>query len=392
MRAAFLIAGRILRQRLRDRSAIVFAVLTPLGLSFAFSMLIPNEFSTFNTRFVVVDNDRGHVAEVLVQDVLGALVEAGVAVVDPVSSESAARDEVTAGDASAAIVIPAGFTDAVEGGRPTQVRIVGGEFPVSLEVAQSAVGRFASSVGATQLMIATTAATGGTPDAATVAAAQAAGTAPGPIAAAEASLASRQTNLATFYGAAMAIMFVFFATQYGALALLADREVGTLNRLLAAPISPAAILTGTSLAGFALGLVAMTVMAVATTAFQGANWGPPVFVALLIMAAVVSATGISTVVASTARTPQQAGGLNAIVALSLSAIGGVFIPISQAPEGLATVAQVTPHYWFLRGMDILSSSSFEPADLFPSIGILALIGIVTGAIGLVRARSALVAR
>jgi ABC-2 type transport system permease protein len=392
MRAAFLIAGRILRQRLRDRSAIVFAVLTPLGLSFAFSMLIPNEFSSFNTRFVVVDNDRGHVAEVLVQDVLGALVKAGVAVVDPVSSESAAQDEVTAGDASAAIVIPAGFTDVVESGRPTQVRILGGEFPVSLEIARSAVGRFANSVGTIQLMIATTAATGGTPDAAAVAAAQVAGIAPGPIAAAEESLASRQTNLATFYGAAMAIMFVFFATQYGALALLADREVGTLNRLLAAPISPAAILAGTSLAGFALGLVAMAVMAVATTAFQGASWGPPAFVALLIMAAVVSATGISTVVASTARTPQQAGGLNAIVALSLSAIGGVFIPISQAPEGLATVAQVTPHYWFLRGMDILSASSFEPADLLPSIGLLVLIGNVTGSIGLVRARSALVAR
>ena len=47
----------------------------------------------------------------------------------------------------------------------------------------------------------------------------------------------RQASLATFYGAAMAIMFVFFATQYGALALLADRQVGTMSRFLAAPIS-----------------------------------------------------------------------------------------------------------------------------------------------------------
>jgi ABC-2 type transport system permease protein len=392
MRAAFLIAGRILRQRLRDRSAIVFAILTPLGLSFAFSMLIPNEFSSFNTRFVVVDHDRGHIADVLVDDVLGALVDAGVAEVDAVTSDAAAQDEVKQGDAAAAIVIPEGFTEAVESGRPTQVQIVGGDFPVSLEVARSAVGRFASSVGATQLMIATTAAAGGVPDPATVAAAQAASTEPGPIAAAEQSLASRQASLATFYGAAMAIMFVFFATQYGALALLADRQVGTLNRLLAAPISPAVILAGTSLAGFALGLVAMTVMVIATTVFQGANWGPPAFVAVLIVAAVVAATGISTIVASTARTPQQAGGLNAIVALSLSAIGGVFIPISQAPEGLATVAQVTPHYWFLRGVDLLSASSIEPAGLVPSIGILVLIGIATGAIGLQRARSALIAR
>ena len=42
--------------------------------------------------------------------------------------------------------------------------------------------------------------------------------------------------MATFYGAAMAIMFVFFATQYGALALLGERRDGTLNRLLAAPV------------------------------------------------------------------------------------------------------------------------------------------------------------
>jgi ABC-2 type transport system permease protein len=392
MRVAFLIAGRILRQRLRDRSAIVFSIITPLGLAFAFSMLIPNEFSSFNTRFVVVDHDRGHVAAVLVDDVLGALVGAGVAEVDPVASDTAAADEVRAGTASAGIVIPEGFTDAVERGQPTELRILGGDFPISLEIARSAVARFANTVGAIQLMVATTSATGGSPDAETVAAAQAAGEAPGPIAVADEGLASRQANLATFYGAAMAIMFVFFATQYGALALLSDRQVGTLNRLLAAPVSPAAIIAGTSLAGFALGLVAMTVLLVATTLFQGANWGPPALVMLLIVAAVIAAAGISTVVASIARTPQQAGGLNAIVALSLSAIGGVFIPISQAPEGLATIAQVTPHYWFLRGVDILSAGTTGLADVLPSMSILLLIGVVTGVVGLVRARGALVPR
>lgn len=392
MRAAFLIAGRILRQRLRDRSAIIFAVITPLGLAFAFSMLIPNEFSSFNTRFVVVDQDRGHVAAILVDDVLGSLVEAGVAEVDPVATEAAAADEVRAGNASAAIIIPAGFTEAVELGQPTQVRVLGGEFPISLEVARSAVARFANAVGAIQLMVATTTASGDVPDAETVAAAQAAGEAPGPIQVTDAGLASRQANLATFYGAAMAVMFVFFATQYGALALLSDRQVGTLNRLLAAPISPAAIVAGTSLAGFALGLVAMTVMLVATTLFQGANWGPPALVLLLIVAAVIAASGISMVVASIARTPQQAGGLNAIVALSLSAIGGIFIPISQAPEGLATVAQVTPHFWFLRGVDILSSGTAGLTDVGSSLGILVLMGVVTGLVGLVRARGALVPR
>jgi ABC-2 type transport system permease protein len=241
-------------------------------------------------------------------------------------------------------------------------------------------------------MVATSVAGGGQADAATIAAAQAAAGEPGPIAVATTDLAGRQADLATFYGAAMAIMFVFFATQYGALALVADRQVGTMSRYLAAPISAWSILAGASLAGFVLGLVAMSVLVVATTLLQGADWGPPALLIPLVLAAVAAAMGISTLVSSVARTPQQAGGLNAIVALSLAAIGGVFIPVSQAPEGLAMAAKVTPHYWFLRGIDSLASDTATLADLGPSIGILLAIGVITGAVGLLRARTALTAR
>ena len=93
----------------------------------------------------------------------------------------------------------------------------------------------------------------------------------------------------------------------------------------------------------------MSVLAVGTTLLVDAHWGPAPLVALLIAAAVVAAGGISLLVATFARTAQQAGGLNAVVAMSLAALGGVFIPLSQAPAALATISQVTPHAWFLRG-------------------------------------------
>ncbi len=391
MRAALVIAGRILRQRLRDRSAIVFSVVTPLGLALAFSMLIPNEFSSYHTSFAVVDADNGHVSQILVDDVLGAIVDAGVADVTPEPNEAAAAEAVRAGRVGAAIVIPAGFTAAVESGQPAQIRVLGGEYAVALEIARSAVGRFADDVGSVQLMVATTAATGGVVDQATVAAAQATVAEPSPIAVTETATAYLQADLATFYGAAMAIMFVFFATQYGSLALLSDREQGTMTRLLAAPVRPASILFGASLAGLALGLVSMTVLWAATTLFVGASWGQPILVATLILAAVIAAMGISTVVATLAKTPRAAGGLNAIVALSLAAIGGVFIPLSQAPEGLVVVSQITPHYWFLRAINTLASPSSGLADILPSVIVLVGMGVVLGAIGLARARRALVA-
>lgn len=392
VRIALVIAGRIIRQRVRDRTALIFAVLTPLGLALAFSVLLPNDFSSFHTRFVVVDCDAGPLARVLVDDVLGGVVEAGVADVDTLETENVATDAVRAGEASAAIIIPAGFSAAIQSGAPTEVRILGGEYAISLEIARSIVSRFANDVGAVQLMVSTVAATGGTADPGTIQRAQAALADPGPISIVTQATERLQASLATFYGAAMAIMFVFFATQYGALAILDDRRAGTLPRLLAAPIVPGSIILGASLAGLVLGLISMSVLVVATTVLQGADWGPPPLVALLIVAAVIAATGISMVVSSLAKTVQQAGGLNAIVAFSLAAIGGVFIPLSQAPETLAGLAQITPHAWFLRGIDTLSGGSPGIADIAPSLAVLLGMGIVTGTIGLARARRTLVPR
>jgi linearmycin/streptolysin S transport system permease protein len=391
MRAALVITVRILRQRIRDRSAIIFAVITPLGLALAFTALIPNEFSTYHTRIAVVDQDGGPMATTLVDQVFGHLEEADVATIVPTATASQAEQAVRDGDVGAAVVIPAGFSDAIMQGDLTQLRIITGEFTVAGEVARATAARFASDVGAVQLMLATeSAATGQAPDPTAIGAAQAAVQEASPIAVTDDSTERLQANLATFYGAAMAIMFVFFATQYGALAILAERQTGTLSRLLAAPISQGTILFGSALAGLVLGYVAMSVLLVATTLLVGANWGPPGLVLLLIGAAVIAAMGISMVVATLAKTVSQAGSLNAIVALSMAAVGGVFIPLSQAPEVLVNVSLITPHAWFLRAIDTLSGPDPTLSAITPSLLVLVGMGVVLGGIGLIRARGALV--
>jgi ABC-2 type transport system permease protein len=390
-RAGLLIATRILRQRIRDRSAILFAVVTPLGLALAFSVLIPNDFSSFHTTFVVVDNDHGPYASHLVDGAFAGLAKAGVAETTRADSEAAALDTLRAGNAGAVIVIPAGFSTAITAGQPTTIRLLGGQFPASFEVARSVVDRFASEAGAAQLMIATASA-GGTPSADAVQRATAALAAPSPILVVADVPPARQAGRATFYAAAMAVMFVFFATQYGALAIHSDRQAGTLSRLLAAPISPGAIVFGAALASFVLGLVAMSVLAIASTLLVHASWGQPILVAVMITSAVVAATGVSMVVATLARTPQQAGALIAMVALSMAAIGGVFLPLSQAPASIVALSQITPHAWFLRGIDVLADPTAGLADILPSVLVLLAMGLILGGIGLARARRALVAR
>jgi ABC-2 type transport system permease protein len=392
IRSGLIIARRILRQRVRDRSALLFAVVTPLGLALAFSVLIPNDFSTFHTHFVVVDDDHGPFATHLIDDAFGGLAQSGIADTTRVDTEAEALAILRAGDAGAVVIIPAGFSTAIQGGEPTAVRLLGGRYPASFEVARAVLGRFASEANTTQLMIATAAGdAGAAPDPATMERVNAALTAPAPIAVTNDEPPARQAGRATFYAAAMAVMFVFFATQYGALAIHADRQAGTLTRLLAAPIPASGILFGAALASFVLGVVAMSVLWGATTLLVGADWGPPAEVAILIVSAVIAATGLSMVVATLAHTPQQAGALISMIALSMAAVGGVFLPLSQAPAAIVTISQITPHAWFLRGIDVLSDSTAAIADILPSVLVLIGMGVGLGAIGLARARRALVA-
>ncbi len=393
MRAALVIARRILRQRLRDRSAIIFAVVTPLALAIAFSSIVPDFTGTFHASFAVVDEDHGEMAGLLVDGVLRPLSgEGGILDLQTLPDEESARQTIVDGKADAGIVVPAGFTTAVQSGQPASLTIVAGEGTVSLEVARAVVNDFANAIGTVQLMVGTVDAVSGTVDATTVAAARDAVQGPGPVTVTDLVAQHRQAGIATFYAASMAIMFVFFATQYGALALLGERQEGTLGRLLAAPIPSASILLGGALASMALGLISMGVLALATTEITHASWGPPDAVLLLIVAAVLAAAGISTLMAGFAGSAEAAGSSNAIVALVLSAIGGVYVPLSQAPELLSRVALITPHAWFLRAIDTLSTPGTGVADILPSVGVLTAMGMVTGAIGLARARRVLVLR
>ena len=390
MNAALVIAARALRQRIRSRSALMFGIIVPLGLAAAFSLLIP-QGSSYHVTYAVYDGDGGQMAQLLVDHALGGLEGAGVATVNAVPSESAAIAALDDGSTAAAIIIPQGFTSAITAGAATQVRVVAQPgTDIAVTIARSAIGGFATQVGAIQLAVATSTAGGAAVDGQRAAAAIQA--APSAIATSVTDTDRREADNPTFYAAGMAIMFVFFTTISGPIGLLIERRTGTLSRLLAAPIRPASILLGNAIAAFVLGIVSMAVMVVATTALLHANWGPPPLVALLILTAVIAATGLSILVCTLARTEDQAGGWNGILAITMAMLGGAMIPLQQAPQLLLQLGRVTPHAWFLAAINTMAGSAVGIADVLPSLVFLAGFGVVAAALGLFRARSFLVAR
>jgi ABC-2 type transport system permease protein len=380
------IAAKDLRQKVRDRSAIILSVVAPLTLALAFSSALPGDQASFSATFVVADLDGGRVARSLVDGPLAALGEVGVTV-EAVADEATARGRIDDESADAAIVIPAGFSAAVEAAQPSEIRIVGSvNATLATQVAEAVVNGFATGVEAVQVAVGTVVGPGTSPDPATIAEiAAAALRAPDPVRLVADQTADRLAGSSTYYGASMAVLFLFFAAQFGVVSIHAERRVGTLARMLAAPVSARAVLAGKVLVSVVLGVVSVAIVAVGTTVLMGASWGDPVAVAALVGSIALAASGIALLAVGFTRNEDQASGLTAIVAMILAILGGSFFPLSQAPEGLAQLSLITPHAWFLRGIDDLAAGGGITVVL-PSIAVLIAIGTVSGGLGLLRAQ------
>ncbi len=370
LRIALLIAAKDLRQRFRDRSALVFTIVAPLGLAVIFSLLI-GPSAAFHATWVVTDLDGGELATALRQDVIGGVAKAGVADVSDVATEDAARAAVAGGEADTAFIIPQGFTAAIESGRPITLEIVGSRTSgLATDVARAVAARFGDDVVGVQLALSTVGRLSGAPPSAADQArlAEAARTAAPPVTVVEVTTDLKALDLATFFSASMAILFLFFSAQAGLLSVYAERRQGTLRRILAAPVGPGTILVGKLLGAFAMSLVAMTTLVIATTLLIHADWGPPAGVVALLLAAVIAALGISALVISFATSEGVAANATAAVGITLAILGGTFAPSAQAPEAFATLSLFTPHGWFLRGLGELHGAGGGIAGAIPARG------------------------
>jgi ABC-2 type transport system permease protein len=390
-RAALVILGKDLRLRLRDRSVLLYAFVVPLGLIVLFSSILP-EPEELSLSAAVVDADGGEVARGFVDGVLPALVEAGTLELVEVADEAAARRAVTAGELDAAWVLPVGFSEDVGAGRPSELVVVvaAGRF-LPGEIARGVAEAYATQVRQVGLAVATTAtvsrAAPGPQDIA--AAAQIAATTP-PVLQLENEASSAGGGLldpTSYLAAGMAAFFVFFVVQFGITGLLEERQQGTMPRLLAAPIPPAAIQLGKISGAFVLGLVSMTVLAIASSLLLGADWGPAPGVAVLVVALVLAAMGVLALVGTFARTAEQAGNLQAVVGIVLGLLGGVFFPVPGDAELLRTASLISPHGWFLRGIAELRASG-DWMVVWPAAGAIVAFGLVTALPAALRQRRA----
>jgi ABC-2 type transport system permease protein len=386
MRAIWLICVKDLRARLRDRSALLIGIVVPLGLAFIFNSIFSGISGAANVISLgVVNADHGVASQQFTSHVLPAVGRSGLITIHTEPSLVQARALAANGTLAAVIVIPAGFSARVQGNQPASMQVIGNvDAPVSTQIARSIAESYVADLNRVRLSVATAAGTTPLSSARVRALAAQAAAASAPVTVADVSAQTKELNQKSFFAAGMAVFFLFFTVQFGVTSLLEERNDGTLARLLAAPISRSSILGAKLLTSFLLGAISMAVLVAATTLLFGATWGNPVGVAVLIVTAIMAATGIMALIATLARNAEQAANWQSVVAVVLGLIGGTFFPVSQAPGVLSSITFVAPQAWFLRGLGDLRGGSVSVVWV-PALAMLAF-AAVTGGLALFRLR------
>jgi ABC-2 type transport system permease protein len=184
---------------------------------------------------------------------------------------------------------------------------------------------------------------------------------------------------------AYTIYGVFWIVTLLAGSVLREKREGTFRRLLAAPISRAAMLAGKLAPYYIINLIQLVLMLGAARLFFGMSLGPS-WIGLVVVSLVLAgtATGLGVLVASFVRSEAQAGSLTVLLLLSLSALGGCFIPRFVMPVWLRTAGLVTPHAWALDAYQDLIVRGYTFPDVLPKVGALGLFAVIFFVIGVWR--------
>ncbi|MEW6285121.1 MAG: ABC transporter permease [Chloroflexota bacterium] len=381
MRKLLLIGLKDLTLMFRDRAALTFMLLAPflltIGMGFVTGRFSGNSSGISDIPVVIVNLDQGELGNAL-EDVFFS--EDLADLLEPTASDSpeAARQLIDSDQASAAVIIPEGFTRSIIPAQGTmfspnavapqavQIEVYANPSrPTGAGIVKAIVDEFVSRVeegrvsGMTSILGLLQSGLLNPQNAESEARAlfknveETESTAI-TLKTDKEGAAATEFDLLAYFAPGMALMFLMFTVSYGGRSILAERAQGTLPRLMISPTHTAQVLGGKVLGIFFMGVAQVGILILASTVFFQVKWGDPLGIIVLILAAVFGAAGWGMLITALARTPAQVASTGSAVMLIFGILGGSFINLEVMPSFIRLISNITPNKWGLDGFTTLA--------------------------------------
>ena len=162
------------------------------------------------------------------------------------------------------------------------------------------------------------------------------------------------------------VMYVFFIISYLSSAIQDEKQNGTFKRLLSLPVSRRSFLSGKLLTGLIIGLAQVAIIFSVGFFVFGLDLGQDlVALFLLSKSLVAAATAIGLAAATT-----NAGSVLIAPVIVGALLGGCMFPIDLMPQFLRTISYVVPHSWAMTGYQNLLVRGQGLLQILPQIGVL----------------------
>ncbi len=160
------------------------------------------------------------------------------------------------------------------------------------------------------------------------------------------------------------IFGVFFIVLTLASSFLQEKKDGTFQRILAAPLTKTALLIGKLLPYYLVNLVQIGLMFCIGIILFGMTIGNLPALVIVSLALAATANGLGLLVAALGKTEAQVNGLSVLLAITLSALGGMMVPTFIMPNLMKTLSLFTPHAWALTGYHDIIIRGLGVRDIF----------------------------
>jgi ABC-2 type transport system permease protein len=410
IRSSLRLARKDLKILFKDRGQLVVLFVLPLILALIFGGAYATIRDPVTTRgetklsinAYVVNQDEGpygeQVAEVL-HDIKALRTYT-------LRSVSKANEKVSAGEASAAIIIPADFSARINANQPARVQLI--KNPTGQVESQIVAGilnealtelsvRAEIEYGIHAVYEKTGVLESADPELVRASQAQTMGviwtavqemrqnpaiTVQIENLAGKEVVTSVSGALFAFYMPTLATIFAFFLVGAMAESILREKEAGSFRRLLAAPIHRGTVIAGKMLAYIGVVFLQMLVLFGICRAFFDMPLGSsPLGLFTLTLALSLAATSLGMLIGSIARTTKQAGGIGLVLGFVLMIASGTFSSGLKISGGVAEmnsptegfvfyISQLTPHAHALDGYLELILKGAGLVDIVPNILVL----------------------
>lgn len=175
-----------------------------------------------------------------------------------------------------------------------------------------------------------------------------------------------------------------------AFAVVREREVGTLEQIMVSPIRPVEFILGKTVPSFLIGLGDVALVTALGVAWFGVPFVGSVFVMLMgVVLFLFSVIGLGLLLSTFSRTQQQAFALNFFLINPIFILSGFAFPISAMPKVLQWLTYLNPLRYFLIVLRavFLKGVGFEP--LWPQFAAMAGLALAMLTASVLRFRKSL---